>query len=773
MASHPTTPRKRKNSLAAHHVKHTPFNVKSNQHSPNTQDMGTQEILQKQQQQEELMATLKQELRGVTYEADWVADHFCHAPPEKVDNVMASLRKAQIWRPSVARNFSVRSMKLWPSRAATELRYYKPFVALLNAITAAFEECFPDDYQSSLFQSVSFVAYAKTMQESVTGEYVLRPDILALIQGLAKGQASWYAAILAGEVKGDWGRLILQAGTYARSLFAATDHRTFIPILALRHTTSEFRLLFYHRSGMLATHGMNLKTEAGLRDLVSTIVGMWLWQTPYQAGYESTQVPKYFSFNDTKYYIHSVVCRRQAIRGRATTVYAVKRAKVPDGQSRYFATPRVDCGGKEWMCLNPFDLVDPPTDPNDIEETIETQNLPVDLPDSFIVKCSHQLYNRDSEVDVFRDVQGYIGIPDIITQYDSVDFVIPDDETVTPWRPTCLRESVPIAYSDDEDDDEPEASNDEAQEGSDDDEVPEGSDDGAYTSDVESESSLDINDSPSRPYESRLHRHLLVKTVGMRLTNDLTFQQVGTAMLHALIGHCALFTKGGYLHRDISNGNILMLSEPQQSRKIPPILDGIITESICNAVLIDGDVAKKWGSPANASDRSGTLPFMSARLLNLWVEDGELIHTPIDDFESFAWVLLYNALAWTPAKFRTVAETRWWSNLNEENLEHLSNYKSLAIGVHWANTAEYQNLQMSGIVRPFASMIYEWFGTTRKYFRTLTRYEMERREPAEFSNLFADAYQELVRVVKEERDKLPDIPINSVVLKRKRNPARR
>ncbi|KAL0953139.1 hypothetical protein HGRIS_004407 [Hohenbuehelia grisea] len=92
------------------------------------------------------MGTLKQELRGVTYEADWVADHFCRAPTGKVDDVMNSVRKASIWRSSesVAQNLSVMSMKYWPPR---ESLFSKPLVALLNAIITSFEESFPDDYQ--------------------------------------------------------------------------------------------------------------------------------------------------------------------------------------------------------------------------------------------------------------------------------------------------------------------------------------------------------------------------------------------------------------------------------------------------------------------------------------------------------------------------------------------------------------------------------------------------------------------------------------------------
>ncbi|KAG8979215.1 hypothetical protein FRB94_008848 [Tulasnella sp. JGI-2019a] len=41
----------------------------------------------------------------------------------------------------------------------------------------------------------------------------------------------------------------------------------------------------------------------------------------------------------------------------------------------------------------------------------------------------------------------------------------------------------------------------------------------------------------------------------------------------------------------------------------------------------------------------GTLPFMSTRVLQLWIMDANpIIHTPGDDLESFVWVGIINAL---------------------------------------------------------------------------------------------------------------------------------
>lgn len=512
----PSTPSKRARQFYV--MQHTPYNLKSNVHSPHTQNMTTNQVLQKQRTQEELEKILFQELQYVTYEGTWVSNHFCPAPAQMVEQVIAHLRKADHWKPSTGKALNVDRMKTWPSKGSGETAFYEPFTTLLNEIVESLAACYPSEYRRSYLRYVRFKGYARTMQESVSGEYVLKPDIVGITKRLLnKGRASWYYTVLAGEVKSSWKELVPQAGTYARCLFAASDHRIFIPILALDHSTSTFRLLFYHRSGVLATHAMALHTASGFKDFVSTIVGMWLWRDPSQVGYVPTQLPTYLSFNNTKYFIHHVVCRRQAIRGRVTTVYVVDSEELPKGETRYLAVPQADCAGREWKCLNPFDYhdqqhealeLDESSDEEDSDEegggagsqeddgVVTTQELllPGGIPESFIVKCSHQLPGRTTELEVFRAVQGFIGIPDVIAEYDALCFVIPADKTPSPW------------------------------------------------------SVLTDTESDILPYESRVHKHTLIASIGQRLTADLTFRQVGYALLHAMIGEAAVHSLAEFPH---------------------------------------------------------------------------------------------------------------------------------------------------------------------------------------------------------------------------------
>ncbi|KAI9435683.1 hypothetical protein H4582DRAFT_1817249, partial [Lactarius indigo] len=100
------------------------------------------------------------------------------------------------------------------------------------------------------------------------------------------------------------------------------------------------------------------------------------------------------------------------------------------------------------------------------------------------------------------------------------------------------------------------------------------------------------------------------------------------------LGHYNLFL-GGILHRDVSSGNILRLQEP---------IDRAPGLSLCRGFLVDGDHAINWRKDAitPSSERSGTLPFVSIRLLSDWRLNKPVLHTAIDDLESFLWVLVWS-----------------------------------------------------------------------------------------------------------------------------------
>ncbi|KAH8989963.1 hypothetical protein EDB92DRAFT_2115134 [Lactarius akahatsu] len=120
------------------------------------------------------------------------------------------------------------------------------------------------------------------------------------------------------------------------------------------------------------------------------------------------------------------------------------------------------------------------------------------------------------------------------------------------------------------------------------------------------------------------------------------------SILHAMIGHYNLYL-GGVLHRDISNGNILRLWEPierphsRSASLLRPELGDDVNLSSCRGFLADLDHAIEWRKvpPTASRDRSGTLPFISLRLVNAWAANEPTLHTAADDLESFMWVLVW------------------------------------------------------------------------------------------------------------------------------------
>ncbi|KAF8121660.1 hypothetical protein EV363DRAFT_1184625, partial [Boletus edulis] len=126
------------------------------------------------------------------------------------------------------------------------------------------------------------------------------------------------------------------------------------------------------------------------------------------------------------------------------------------------------------------------------------------------------------------------------------------------------------------------------------------------------------------------HYRLILDIVGENLMDFCSSKELVQAIHDALIAHKEAFIVG-YIHRDISPGNIV-------------IFNG-------HGYLIDWDLAKlvKLSQPRRAT-RTGTWQFMSARL----VEDTTAHHTYKDDLESALWVLLWTALMFIKSTFDTV-----------------------------------------------------------------------------------------------------------------------
>ncbi|KZT39939.1 hypothetical protein SISSUDRAFT_1127661 [Sistotremastrum suecicum HHB10207 ss-3] len=145
-----------------------------------------------------------------------------------------------------------------------------------------------------------------------------------------------------------------------------------------------------------------------------------------------------------------------------------------------------------------------------------------------------------------------------------------------------------------------------------------------------------------------IHSRLLSTVRGEHLLKFRNSPRVVLTAIHdAILGHWSLF-QAGYLHDDVSYGNVLVLPSPvpaahyRNYSKLPvtPLLDQ------CTAILIDFDTAipiaelREGRQLLRPKTKKGTAVYMSTRIMEGSERFGSWVQ---DDLESFLWVLLVTA----------------------------------------------------------------------------------------------------------------------------------
>ncbi|KAL0952129.1 hypothetical protein HGRIS_008757 [Hohenbuehelia grisea] len=321
----------------------------------------------------------------------------------------------------------------------------------------------------------------------------------------------------------------------------------------------------------------------------------------------------------------------------------------------------------------------------------------IELPDLLVTECSLLVAGKDLEEDIFRLVTPYVGIADNITMHD-IPCVQTLDE-VAHWR------------------------------------------------------ILDVTKKVRHVSQLRLDRHLPVRTVGRSLRTAHGPRELGFAILHAMIGHCALFTVAGYVHREVTIGNILLLDEADEL-EIPPCLVNIIESTDCIAVLLDGGFVKKWGDTRDVTrHRSGTKTFVSSRIITNWELQKPLFHTPIDDLESFIWVLYYTLLDLDAELPRDAALT--WDRLRSDQLHVLSAAKA-NLRLKWTTDRHIWVVSdLPRCLQPFYELFRAWFATASFYYQELIILLRDDPTPLAIRALSVEAYQ---RFIREGVQHIPSLP---------------
>lgn len=139
-----------------------------------------------------------------------------------------------------------------------------------------------------------------------------------------------------------------------------------------------------------------------------------------------------------------------------------------------------------------------------------------------------------------------------------------------------------------------------------------------------------------------------------------------TALHDAIKAHKSLYIKGGILHRDISENNII-ITDPKKA-------DGF------TGMLIDLDLAKIVGSGrSGARHQTGTMQFMAIGVLR------KVAHTYRHDLESFFYVLLWISArrawdrfgSWFEGRPKQSMLTDWYTG----SYKQIAQRKEYAVGV--------------------------------------------------------------------------------------------
>ncbi|KAJ7639183.1 hypothetical protein FB45DRAFT_422193 [Roridomyces roridus] len=169
---------------------------------------------------------------------------------------------------------------------------------------------------------------------------------------------------------------------------------------------------------------------------------------------------------------------------------------------------------------------------------------------------------------------------------------------------------------------------------------------------------------------------------GLSLTLSRDPLSLMTGILHALLGWLSLF-QAGFLHRDITIGNVMALLHPvkskftvdyallgpearkvlselretsahigyydveEQAKRLETLLAQLDVGAEARAFLVDSDLTTNWYEFPDALSypRMGTAEFMSPPLLQSMEKERAYLHSPEDDLMSTAFVAQWAAVS--------------------------------------------------------------------------------------------------------------------------------
>ncbi|EAU81211.2 other/FunK1 protein kinase [Coprinopsis cinerea okayama7 len=146
------------------------------------------------------------------------------------------------------------------------------------------------------------------------------------------------------------------------------------------------------------------------------------------------------------------------------------------------------------------------------------------------------------------------------------------------------------------------------------------------------------------PMRTHQHYRLVVKEVGLPISNFRNGREMVTLISHGVAAHGYGYKKG-YMHRDISAGNLLIFVRQD-------VVNGQLKEER-HGLLTDWELAKKLTDKGPRQlERTGTWQFLAVDILNNPSKPVEVWH----EMESWFHLTLWLAVQYLPHNYEEVAE---------------------------------------------------------------------------------------------------------------------
>ncbi|KIY64291.1 hypothetical protein CYLTODRAFT_457351 [Cylindrobasidium torrendii FP15055 ss-10] len=577
--------------------------------------------------------------------------------------------------------------------------------------------------QNALLFNLTFLPWDKQMGDGVQRSDRLKPDIIAV--NSQNGDPCFWsppagssAAILvfAVEVKAGWSDLVPQVGTYAHAMFMSSPLRSFSLVLGYNTQSNAFRFMLFHHGGITSSKDLHVSSNNGRLDVIRILARILLWETWADAGIpaftngvsfclpRSATNPEEFVLLWTQKVLYHALC----LRGRNTFVARVgsfepktldlrpmthttrddepppaKKSRIehlkPATTDSAVPLPTTTTTtASPATCDEPLTSLIHPRSFADAQAEFTTVNaifaqdvdLGLDTGSNFIIKCTWPAQERAHiEADMYKECAGEFGCPAFGCSFPAL---FPDGRPVT--NTIYLPEDSDI-----------------------------------------SSRHWKIGRSPQPDYvDKRSLQVTVLLEEGQSLETCKDPADMVLSVGHALLGYTVALLKG-WMHRDISIGNILRLEKecdrkPFSAKSVIDLLrtsgtqddageSAITWESIgilasadankqalvleakaleraletleistkCCAVWTDGDMAANlngyFDRERNKSQVSGTKEFMSRRMREAMRAGKAYFHGPLDDLESFFWTMLWATMNHTSTRNSTAeAESMWRSD---------------------------------------------------------------------------------------------------------------